>query len=76
MSIETEIKAEAIRIGMPLNELAKRMCTSQSNLSRSFSGKRTMRTSEVIKASKALGTPVWELWKRASEEETEEKITA
>lgn len=64
MRIENQIKAEAVRAGVQIKDLATAMGTSRENLSRSFSGRRDMRTSEVVAAAEALGVDL-EIFGRA-----------
>ncbi|MEW6875092.1 helix-turn-helix transcriptional regulator [Trueperella pyogenes] len=68
MRIENQIKAEAVRAGVQIKDLATAMGTSRENLSRSFSGRRDMRTSEVVAAAEALGVDLEILWARATEQ--------
>lgn len=65
MSIELEIKAEAVRKGLPLEDLAKQMGVRPDRLSRAWTGERPLKTSEVIAAARALSVPASELVARA-----------
>lgn len=69
MSVELEIKAEAARKQMPLKRLAEIMGTYPEKLSRSFTGKRELKSSEIEAAAKALRIPASELMRRAEQSE-------
>ncbi|WP_073995833.1 helix-turn-helix domain-containing protein [Arcanobacterium urinimassiliense] len=69
MTIEKEIKAESIRKGILLKHLAREMEIDPTVLSRSFSGQRAMKTTELLTACTVLGTPLSELARRAEEAE-------
>lgn len=67
MNVDLEIKFEAQRQGVELQELAKRLGTYPEKLSRAFSGERPLSTSLALDAAQALNIPLSELVRRAEE---------
>lgn len=70
MRVENVIKGEAVSRGVRLHELAEALGVSSWSLSRSFTGHRDMRTSEVNAAANFFGIDVATLWRRAEENGT------
>lgn len=71
MDVALEIKAEAARQQITLEEVARRMSSYPERLSRAFSGERELKASEIVDAGNALGVPASELMRRAEESDTQ-----
>lgn len=67
MSIATEIKAEAVRKGVSLKDLAKQIGTYPERFSRAINEERPLTTDIATKASHALGITFSELVRRTEE---------
>ena len=67
MSPEREIKAEMVRKGICLKDLAKQMNLTPATLSRKLSGHTEMKLSEMAKACDILQTTLVELLDRAEQ---------
>lgn len=66
MSVELELKLEAVRQGVPIKTLAERMEISSDRLYKSFSDPaRSLRTIEIIKGARALNVSASDLFARA-----------
>lgn len=60
MSVELELKLEAVRQGVPIKTLAERMGISSDRLYKSFSDPaRSLRTIEIIKGARALSSAIF-----------------
>lgn len=69
LSYELELKAEAIRQRKPIEKLASEMQVHPTYLSKTFSGERSLKTTEFARAAKALHISASELVRRAEEAE-------